>query len=121
MEALSRVKELFPNLADISPREIVALFERFDERTRDDAGSSENLPKGCGLAWHALHPGGGRGGLGGHGGLGGTCRLHGRAQQQLRTFRVCGFAQARVVSQSKTIRLGLCMHSELRPHSLLYT
>ena len=46
MEALSRVKELFPNLADISPREIVALFERFDERTRDDAGSSEDLPKG---------------------------------------------------------------------------
>ena len=25
---------------------------------------------------------------------------------------MCGFAQARVVSQSKTIRLGLCMHSE---------
>ena len=26
--------------------EIAALFERFDERTRDDAGSSEDLPKG---------------------------------------------------------------------------
>ena len=46
MEALRRVKELFPNLADISPGEIAALFERFDERTRDDAGSSEDLPKG---------------------------------------------------------------------------
>ena len=46
MEALSRVKELFPNLAGISSGEIAALFERFDERTRDDAGSSEDLPKG---------------------------------------------------------------------------
>jgi hypothetical protein len=46
MEALSRVKELFPNLAGISSGEIAALFERFDERTRDDAGSSEHLPKG---------------------------------------------------------------------------
>jgi hypothetical protein len=43
MEALSRVKELFPNLAGISSGEIAALFERFDERTRDDAGSSEHL------------------------------------------------------------------------------
>ena len=46
MEALSRVKELFPNLADISPGEIAALFERFDERTRDDAGAFEDLPAG---------------------------------------------------------------------------
>ena len=46
MEALSRVKELFPNLADISPGEIAALFERFDERTRDDAGAFEDLPVG---------------------------------------------------------------------------
>ena len=43
MEALSRVKELFPNLAGISSGEIAALFERFDERTRDDAGSSEGI------------------------------------------------------------------------------
>ena len=46
MEALSRVKELFPKLAGISSGEIAALFERLDERTRDDAGSSEDLPKG---------------------------------------------------------------------------
>ena len=46
MEALSRVKELFPNLADISPGEIAALFDRFDERTRDDAGAFEDLPAG---------------------------------------------------------------------------
>ena len=46
MEALRRVKELFPNLADISPGEIATLFERFDERTRDDAGAFEDLPAG---------------------------------------------------------------------------
>ena len=46
MEALSRVKELFPKLAGISSGEIATLFERLDERTRDDAGSSEDLPKG---------------------------------------------------------------------------
>ena len=46
MEALSKVKELFPNLADISPGEIAALFERFDGRTRDDAGAFEDLPAG---------------------------------------------------------------------------
>ena len=49
MEALSRVKELFPNLAGISSGEIAALFERFDERTRDDAGSSEL--RGSGEGW----------------------------------------------------------------------
>tara|TARA_B100000787_G_scaffold30187_1_gene20174 strand:- start:272 stop:526 length:255 start_codon:yes stop_codon:yes gene_type:complete len=46
MEALGKVKELFPNLADISPGEIAALFERFDGRTRDDAGAFEDLPAG---------------------------------------------------------------------------
>ena len=46
MEALSKVKKLFPNLADISPGEIAALFERFDGRTRDDAGAFEDLPAG---------------------------------------------------------------------------
>ena len=71
MEALSRVKELFPNLADISPGDIAALFERFDERTRDDAGAFEDLPAGSSDAgWRpALHTGGGRGGVDGHVGL----------------------------------------------------
>ena len=40
MEAMGKVKELFPNLSEISSEEIAALFERIDERTRDDAGSS---------------------------------------------------------------------------------
>ena len=43
---VSKVKELFPNLADISAGEIAALFERFDGRTRDDAGAFEDLPEG---------------------------------------------------------------------------
>ena len=43
---VSKVKELFPNLADISAGEIAALFERFDGRTRDDAGAFEDLPAG---------------------------------------------------------------------------
>ena len=38
MEALSRVKELFPNLAGISSGEIAALFERFDESARHKGG-----------------------------------------------------------------------------------
>ena len=36
MEAMGKVKELFPNLSEISSEEIAALFERIDERTRDD-------------------------------------------------------------------------------------
>ena len=58
MEALSRVKELSPHLAGISSGEIAALFERFDERTRDDAGSSEDLPKGSSDAacWAGCRP-----------------------------------------------------------------
>ena len=46
MEALGKVKELFPKLSEISSAEIAALFERLDERSRDDAGSSEDLPEG---------------------------------------------------------------------------
>ena len=89
MEALSRVKELFPNLADISPGEIAALFERFDERTRDDAGAFEDLPAGSSDA----------GWLGlpftemeddeewtGFFGLGRGCRLHGPVQQLMPPF-----------------------------------
>ena len=85
MEALSKVKELFPNLADISPGEIAALFERFDERTRDDAGAFEDLPAGSSDAgWLGLpftQVDGGRGGADGLFGLGRGCRLRGPVQQ----------------------------------------
>ena len=90
MEALSRVKELFPNLAGISSGEIAALFERFDERTRDDAARRLRGPAGwlvgCRLARPALHRGGGRGGVDEHVGLGRSCCLLGPVQQLMPPF-----------------------------------
>ena len=44
MEAMGKVKELFPKLSEISSGEIAALFARLDERSRDYATFGARRP-----------------------------------------------------------------------------